>query len=88
VTPRFARPSCPATRKPRVVERTAGVLPGRPGSTIVHLGHWLESIRTRKPYWQDAVQGHHAAACAHMVNLSAKQLRVVEWDFARDDIKT
>jgi predicted dehydrogenase len=31
---------------------------------------------------------HHAAACAHMVNLSVKTRRMVEWDFGRDDIKT
>ena len=56
-------------------------------STVAHFGHLLESIRTRKPYWQDAVAGHHAAACAHMVNLSAKQQRGVEWDFSKDDIR-
>ena len=56
-------------------------------STVAHFGHWLDSIRTRKPYWQDASAGHHAAGCAHMVNLSALENRLVEWDFARDDIK-
>lgn len=52
-----------------------------------HVGHFLESIRTRKPHWEDALAGHHAAACAHMINLSAKKKRVVEWDFAKDDVK-
>ncbi len=56
-------------------------------TTVLHLGHFLESIRTRKPYWEDALAGHRAAACAHMINLSAKEHRVVEWDFAKDDIK-
>jgi hypothetical protein len=51
------------------------------------MGHFLESIRTRKPYWEDATAGHHAAACAHMVNLSVREHRMVEWDFAKDDIK-
>jgi predicted dehydrogenase len=55
--------------------------------TIVHFWHFLNSIRTRKPYWQNEVAGHHAAACAHMVNESVKTHRMVEWDFARDDIK-
>jgi hypothetical protein len=32
--------------------------------------------------------GHRAAACAHMVNRSAEQGRLVEWDFAKDDIKS
>lgn len=56
-------------------------------STVAHMGHFLESMRTRKPYWEDGSAGHHAAACAHMVNLSAKEKRLVEWDFAKDDIK-
>ena len=58
-----------------------------PDSTIAHMAHFVESIRTRKPYWEDAAAGHHAAGCAHMVNLAARTGRVVEWDFARDDIK-
>jgi predicted dehydrogenase len=56
--------------------------------TVPHLAAWLESIRTRKPHWEDARAGHRAAGCAHMVNLSAKQGRMVEWDFNKDDIKS
>ncbi len=85
--PKVRQTELPATRKPKVVEGAQQFREEGLEATIVHLGHWLESIRTRKPYWQDAVQGHHAAACAHMVNLAAKQHRVVEWDFTRDDIK-
>jgi len=58
-----------------------------PEPTLAHFGHFFESIRTRKPYWEDAVAGHHAASCAHLINLSAKQKRLVEWDFAKDDIR-
>jgi len=56
-------------------------------STVAHLGHFLESIRSRKPYWEDAAAGHHAAACAHMINRGARTGRVVEWDFGKDDIR-
>ena len=55
-------------------------------STALHFGHWLESIRTRQPFWEDAAAGHRAAACAHMINLSAREERVVKWDFQRNDI--
>ncbi|HVX65328.1 MAG TPA: Gfo/Idh/MocA family oxidoreductase [Bryobacteraceae bacterium] len=58
-----------------------------PESTVAHMGHFVESIRTRKPYWEDASAGHHAAACAHMVNMAARTGRVVEWDFNQDDVK-
>jgi predicted dehydrogenase len=56
--------------------------------TVAHFGHFFDSVRTRKPYWEDAVAGHHAAACAHLINLSAREKRQTEWDFNRDDIKT
>lgn len=56
-------------------------------TNIAHLANWVEAIRTRKPHWEDAEAGHHAAACAHIVNLSAATGRTVEWDFARDDLK-
>jgi predicted dehydrogenase len=59
-----------------------------PEPTFAHFGHFFESIRRRQSYWEDAAAGHHAAACAHMINMSAKQRRVVEWDFAKDDILT
>lgn len=57
-------------------------------ATVVHFWHFLNSILTRKPYWEDAEAGHHAAACAHMVNESARARRMVEWDFAKDDIRS
>ncbi len=58
-----------------------------PDSSILHLGAWLESIKTRQPHWEDASAGHHAAACAHMVNQAARSRRVVEWDYDKDDIR-
>ena len=56
-------------------------------NTVPHMGNWLASIRTRKPYWEDASAGHRAAACAHMVNRSARERRMIEWDYSKDDIR-
>ena len=58
-----------------------------PEPTVAHFGHFFDSIHTRQPYWEDAAAGHHAASCAHMINLSAKERRTVEWDFSKDDIR-
>ncbi len=58
-----------------------------PEATVAHFAGFFESVRTRKPHWEDATAGHHAAACAHLVNLSAKRRALVEWDFSTDDIK-
>ncbi len=55
-----------------------------PEATVAHFGHFFESVRSRQPYWENEVAGHHAAACAHMINLSAQQRRQVTWDFAKD----
>ena len=83
-------------KDPKIIESEVQNRPGAPAQhfkdegpdpTLAHMGHFLESIRTRKPFWEDAVAGHHAAACAHLINLSAKQKRLVEWDFAKDDIR-
>jgi predicted dehydrogenase len=57
-----------------------------PDATVLHLGHFLDSVRTRRPYWEDASAGHHAAACAHMINRSARERKMVEWDFQADDM--
>jgi predicted dehydrogenase len=55
--------------------------------TASHLAVWLDSIRTRKAPYEDALVGHRAAACAHMVNHSVKHKRQVEWDFGKEDIR-
>jgi predicted dehydrogenase len=57
-------------------------------ATVLHFGHFFDSIHSRRPYWEDATAGHRAAACAHMVNRSAAERRMVEWDFARDDVRS
>jgi len=73
--------------KPQVAEGAQQFQEQGQDATVSHFRHWQESIRTRKAYWEDAAAGHRAAACAHMVNLSARRRRLVEWDFAADDIK-
>jgi len=57
-----------------------------PEATFAHFGHFFDSIRSRQPYWENEVAGHHAAACAHMINLSAQEGRMVSWDFGKDRI--
>jgi predicted dehydrogenase len=86
--PKVREIEMPRTRPPRLIDGPSQFREEGLDPTVVHLGHWVDSLRTRQPYWEDALAGHHAAACAHMVNLSAKQRRLVEWDFSRDDIKS
>jgi predicted dehydrogenase len=85
--PKIREIELPGTRQPRLVDGPSQFTQQGLDATVAHVAAWIDSIRTRQPYWEDALAGHHAAACAHMVNLSASQRRLVEWDFARDDIK-
>jgi predicted dehydrogenase len=74
----------PAKRAKKQPDR---IQTGGPEATVAHFGNFFESVKTRKPYWEDASAGHHAAACAHLVNQSVKQRRMTEWDFGKDDIR-
>lgn len=56
-------------------------------ATVEHFRAFFDSMKTRKPYWQDAQAGHLAAACAHLVNTAAKERRMTEWDFGKNDIR-
>ncbi len=53
-------------------------------ASYVHVANFFECVRTRKQPYEDAVFGHRAAACAHMVNRSVREKRMIEWDFAAD----
>jgi len=56
-------------------------------STTVHMGNFATAVRSRQQPAENATVGHHAAAAAHMVNLSVRQKRLVEWDPARDNVR-
>jgi len=85
--PKIREIELPRTRQPKLIDGPSQYRQEGLDATISHLAHWIDSLRTRRPHWEDALAGHHAAAYAHMINLSARQKRLVEWDFTRDDIK-
>ena len=45
--------------------------------TYTHIANFFASVRSRTKPVEDAVFGHHAAACAHYVNQSIREKRVV-----------
>src|SRR5712692_2346030 len=57
-------------------------------ATVLHFQHFFNSVRNRKPTVEDALAGHRAAACAHMINRSAETKKLTEWDFDRETMKT
>jgi predicted dehydrogenase len=85
--PKVRQSEMPGLQRPKLLARGEEFGEAGLDATVLHLGNWIEAIRSRRGHWEDATAGHHAAACAHMINLSAKKQRMVEWDFAKDDIK-
>ena len=49
-------------------------------SIMVHIQEWLDAIRNGSSTKEDAEVGHHAAACAHMINASIETEKTVHWD--------
>ena len=48
-------------------------------TTYTHIANFVSSVKTRTQPVEDAAFGHRAAACAHMVNQSIREKRIVEW---------
>jgi len=55
--------------------------------TYAHIANFFSSVRTRTQPVEDALYGHRAAACAHMVNRSIRERKLVEWDAAAERMK-
>ena len=86
--PKVIAAEVPSSGGPRLTPGETEFQEEGPEATVLHFGHFLDSLRSRKAYWEDASAGHHAASCAHMVNQSVRQRSQVEWDFTRDDIRS
>jgi predicted dehydrogenase len=52
--------------------------------TVKHMAKFFESVRSRKPTVEGVEAAHRAAACAHMVNESARSDKLLKWDFKND----
>ncbi len=76
----------PGTWRPQMqLEREVYTQQGH-DDTLTHLQRFFESVQTRQTPVQDAVAGHRAAACAHMINQSLKSMKTVYWDFAGEKV--
>jgi predicted dehydrogenase len=71
--------SANAVRSPRVEPEETKLRGG--DATDLHVAIFFASVRDGAPNVEDVWAGHYAAACAHMVNLSATSGRRVAWDF-------
>jgi predicted dehydrogenase len=86
--PKVRREELPGTRPPQVIPAVQTYRERGLEATVVHFQKFFESVRTRKPTVQDALLGHRAAACAHLINRSVETKKLVQWDPAKESIKT
>ena len=84
--PKVREAELTGTRKPRVLPGGEQYRAEGADATVSHFANWLASIRTRKGFWEDAWVGHRAAACAHLLNRSAKEERVIRYDPRKEDL--
>jgi predicted dehydrogenase len=54
-----------------------------PGDTQLHLQGFFDTFRAKAENVEDVWAGHHAAACAHLINDSARKGRIARWDFGQ-----
>ncbi len=85
--PKVLREEVPSSRPPQVTPGPQTYRERGLEATVVHFQRFFDSVRNRKPTVEDALIGHRAAACAHMVNRSAETKKLVQWDFDRESIQ-
>ncbi len=86
--PKIRAEERPTTREPEVLSssehyREIGLEP-----TVPHMRNFFACVKTRKQPVEDAVAGHRAAAVPHLINMSAREKRIVSWDFEKESFKT
>ena len=74
----------PWTRSPAVVDGREVYSAEGTSSIKVHMQEFFDAVRNGSATKQDAAVGHHAAACAHMINLAIDSGRTVHWDAEND----
>ena len=55
---------------------------------VAHVRAFVEAVRSRSSPVEDARFGHRAASCAHMINQSIREGRIVKWDSDRNTVAT
>jgi len=85
--PAIRQEEMPWTREPSVIAGSETYLAEGLGATMIHFNEFFEAVRNGTPTKEDAVVGHHAAACAHMVNESIEKKKVMYWNRAGDNLK-
>ena len=85
--PAIRHEEMPSSRPPATVSGEEVYHSEGQASIMMHIQEWLDAIRTGNPTKEDAQVGHHAAACAHMINASMEIEKAVHWDENSQQLK-
>lgn len=86
--PKIQKEEVPSSWEPKVVQGMERWDGQGKDSTITHFENFFGCVRSRETPREDALTGHRAAAVAHLVNLSYKQKKMVEWDYSKENVKS
>jgi len=78
--PKIKLREMPANRIPKVISGTEVYYAEGIESTTLHLKELFEAVKKGTPTREDALIGHRAAACAHMINRSIEERKLITWD--------
>ncbi len=85
--PKIQQAEIPSSRPAKVITGTESWREDGKDSDLLHMEGFFDCVRQRRQPVEDALAGHRAAAVAHLVNLAAKNRRVMEWDFTQEAVK-
>lgn len=85
--PKIQREEMPWTREPNIVSEGETYRAEGLGSTLLHMMEFFDAVQKGTPTKEDASVGHHAASCAHMINLSIEKKKVIHWDKDKDTVR-
>ncbi len=74
------------TREPRIKQDQETYAEEGVDTTVLHFRNFFRAVRERQQPEEDALAGHRAASCAHLVNLSIRQKKAMAWDFHRETV--
>ena len=80
--PTVKQAELPSTREPRTLAPEEVYRSEGESDILAHLGEFFDAVQQGTDTVEDSTVGHHAAACAHMINLSLDQQKAVHWDRA------
>ena len=85
--PKVRSEELPNTREPEVLAGEEQFREIGLEATILHFRNFFSCVKTRKQPLQDALAGHRNAACAHLINQSIRERRMVSWDVGKETAK-